>query len=208
MAGQVAARRSRIEAREAERARLTETIATSLQRAAKADEDFAALETTVADDEAGEEGLDSTYEDAAARLAQATAAVEHLRTQEREAGTAAAAAKARVDALELSLRRKDGAATLLAAATDGDGLLGSVASLLQVRGGHEAAIAAALGPASDAVGARRVQDAAAIPPVTRCRTMSWTRPATLPRRSSTCWRRSRSCPPPSMHSPWSRRGAG
>ncbi|MBP6997417.1 MAG: chromosome segregation protein SMC [Phycicoccus sp.] len=160
LAGQVAARRSRIEAREAERARLTETIATSLQRAAKADEDFAALETTVADDEAGEEGLDSTYEDAAARLAQATAAVEHLRTQEREAGTAAAAAKARVDALELSLRRKDGAATLLAAATDGDGLLGSVASLLQVRGGHEAAIAAALGPASEAVGARRVQDAA------------------------------------------------
>lgn len=62
LAGQVAARRSRIEAREAERTRLGETIATSLQRAAKADEDFAALETTVADDDAGEAGLDSTYE--------------------------------------------------------------------------------------------------------------------------------------------------
>ena len=58
---------------------------------------------------------------------------------------------ARKDALELGLSRKDGAGALLAASDDVSGLLGSVAALLTVRGGYEAAVASALGAAADAV---------------------------------------------------------
>ncbi|WP_336276006.1 hypothetical protein [Nocardioides sp. B-3] len=58
---------------------------------------------------------------------------------------------ARRDALELGLNRKDGAGALLAATDTVSGLLGSVAALLSVEAGYEAAVAAALGTAADAV---------------------------------------------------------
>ncbi len=61
--------------------------------------------------------------------------------------------KARTEALALALTRRDGAGALLAAGEELPGLLGSVAALLQVRPGDEAAVAAALGPAADAVAA-------------------------------------------------------
>jgi chromosome segregation protein len=61
------------------------------------------------------------------------------------------ALSARVDALELGLTRKDGGGALLAASSAVSGLLGSVAALLSVRTGYEAALAAALGDAADAV---------------------------------------------------------
>ena len=66
-------------------------------------------------------------------------------TPEREAERDRSSATARIEALELSLRRKDGAATLLAAADADHGVVGTVAALLHVTGGHEAAVAAALG---------------------------------------------------------------
>ena len=70
---------------------------------------------------------------------------------EREAERDRSSATARIEALELSLRRKDGAATLLAAADADHAVVGTVAALLQVTGGHEAAVAAALGWASEAL---------------------------------------------------------
>jgi chromosome segregation protein len=167
LAGQVGARRSRIEAREAEIERLRAIVTASLERATQADQEFAALESTVAHDEEGEVGLDGTYEAAEAELASLEEQIESLLAQEREADRDRASARARLEALELSLRRKDGAATLLAAAeegggadraagADGDspadlGIMGAVASLLTVSGGHEHAIAAALGWASEAL---------------------------------------------------------
>ncbi|MBM6404776.1 chromosome segregation protein SMC [Phycicoccus sp. CSK15P-2] len=150
LAGKVGARRSRIEAGEAEIGRLQTLAAEARQRAADAEKEFAGLEGGIADEEKGEEGLDSTYEAAAERLAEAETEVERLRTAERDAERDRASATARLEALELSLRRKDGAATLLEAADDHE-VLGAVSSLLHVSGGHEAAVAAALGWASEAV---------------------------------------------------------
>ena len=66
--------------------------------------------------------------------------------------------KAREEALALGLRRKDGAGTLLAAGDRIPGLLGSVAALLAVDSGHEAALAAALGGLADAVAVTSVHD--------------------------------------------------
>lgn len=166
LTGQIAARRSRVEAGEAELGRLRTTIASALSRATSAEREFAALEGTVADDEAGELGLDLTYEKGEAELARARGRVEDLLAAQRAVDTERASARARVDALELSVRRKDGAAALLEAAgetalEDEHGILGSVAALLQVRGGHEAAIAAALGSAAEALGVRSTHEAAA-----------------------------------------------
>ncbi len=150
LAGQVGARRSRIEAGESEIGRLQELVAAARARASEAEQEFSRLEGGVAVEEEGEQGLDQTHEVAAARLAQAEAEVERLVAEEREAERLRSSSAARLEALELSLRRKDGAATLLAAGDD-HGVVGTVASLLHVTGGHEAAVAAALGWASEAL---------------------------------------------------------
>ena len=160
LSGQVGARRSRIEAGEAEIGRLRGNVEQSLARAAAAEKEFAGLEASVAVEEEGEEGLDSAYENAAAALESLQAEVERLREEERAAERDRTNATARLEALELSLSRKDGAATLLAAADERHGIVGSVASLLQVSGGHEAAIAAALGWAGDALAVESVGHAA------------------------------------------------
>ncbi len=151
LAGQAGARRSRIEAGEAEIGRLRGIVEAARARAAEAEREFSGLEGSVAVEEEGEEGLDHTHEVAAARLAAAETEVERLVAEEREAERQRSSSAARLEALELSLRRKDGAATLLAAADDDHGVVGTIASLLHVSGGHEAAVAAALGWASEAL---------------------------------------------------------
>ncbi len=160
LAGQVGARRSRIEAGEAEIGRLRQSLEQSRSRAADAEREFADLEASVAVDEEGEEGLDTAHEHAAAELEQAEADVERWREAGRAAESDRSSAAARLEALELSLRRKDGAAALLAAADRSPGISGSVAALLQVETGHEAAVAAALGWAADAVAADTAEAAA------------------------------------------------
>ncbi len=160
LAGQVGARRSRIEAAEAEIGRLAQSLTAATARAADAEREFAALEATVAVDEEGEAGLDSTFERAAAELQQIEAEIERLRSTEHAAERDRVGAKARLEALELSLRRKDGAAALIEAADDAHGILGSVSALLRVSGGHEGAVAAALGWASDAIAVGSAEQAA------------------------------------------------
>ncbi|KGN31857.1 chromosome partitioning protein Smc [Knoellia sinensis KCTC 19936] len=165
LAGQVGARRSRIEAGEAEIGRLRGIIEASQTRATEAEREFSRLEGTVAHDEEGEEGLDSAYETAAEELADIESRIAALEATEREAERDRSSAAARVEALGLSLRRKDGAAALLAASESGadstdHGIVGTVASLLQVSGGHEGAIAAALGWASEALAVGTAKDAA------------------------------------------------
>jgi chromosome segregation protein len=149
--GQVNALKSRSAAAEDEVGRLTTAREEALARAERAQRQFTALETKVAGLDAGEEGLDAEHEAAAAalsdledRLAKTREAVQ---LAERERGALAA----RKEALEIGLNRKDGAGALLAATDSVSGLLGSVAALLSVRAGYEAAIAGALGSAADAV---------------------------------------------------------
>ena len=153
LAGDVAARRSRVEATEAEIGRLRETLAEAERRGHEATVAFAALESQVAGAEEGEEGLDAEHEAAAEALERATAALAELRDTERTAERDRATWQARVDALELSLVRKDGAGALLAG---DEPVLGSVAALIDVEAGYEDAVAAALGAMADAVAVESV----------------------------------------------------
>ena len=161
LAGQVAAKASRIEAAEGEIGRMHETVGAARARAAQAEREFAALESSIAAEEAGEEDLDAGYEQAAAHLDRLQAELEELQEAERSAERDRQSFTARVDALDMSLRRKDGAAALLAAGDDTHTIAGSVASLVQVEAGHEVAVAAALGWAGDALAVDTLAGAAA-----------------------------------------------
>ncbi|MFZ5872289.1 MAG: chromosome segregation SMC family protein, partial [Actinomycetota bacterium] len=85
LAGQVAARRSRVEAAEGEIGRLREALVEAERRGAHAQADFAALEGQVAGVEEGEEGLDAEHEAATAALESAEAELERQREAERAA---------------------------------------------------------------------------------------------------------------------------
>ncbi|MBW3085804.1 Chromosome partition protein Smc [Austwickia sp. TVS 96-490-7B] len=161
LTGQVAAKRGRIDAAEAEIGRLEEAAERAAQRAAEAERQFTRLEVSVAQDEEGEEGLDAAYEEAAAALELARERAEDLRRQERLAERERSAAQGRVEALDMALRRKDGTGLVLAWQKEGDGIgvLGSVATLVNVADGYETAVAAALGWAADAVALTSVDDA-------------------------------------------------
>ena len=134
-----------------------QTVERARARAEQAETEFAALESTVAQDEEGEERLDAAHAGAVEALAAAQARAEELRETERMAERDRGAAQGRVEALALSLRRQDGARVLLGDDADGTdaglqaGIVGAVSAAMTVRGGHETAIAAALGWAADAL---------------------------------------------------------
>ena len=135
LAGQVGARRSRIEAREAEVGRLEEIVSTALARADEAEREFTRLEGTIADEEGSEEGLDEAYERTAAAHDSAAQEGEQIVEAGRTADRDRQSAQARLEALELSLRRKDGVEALREAASGEHEIIGSVAELVTVRGG-------------------------------------------------------------------------
>jgi chromosome segregation protein len=107
----------------------------------------------------GELSLDERHEAAVGAYESIEARVRELAAGEREAERERATWAARADALALGLTRKDGAGALLAAGSRLPGLLGSVAALLTVDAGHEAALAAALGMVADAVAVASATDA-------------------------------------------------
>jgi chromosome segregation protein len=157
--GQVNGLRSRAAAAEEELGRLTEARADVVARADRAQHDFTSLESRVAGLDAGEEGLDAEHEAASSQLSDIEDRLGKLREELTGAERERSSLSARKEALELGLNRKDGAGALLAATDSVNGLLGSVAALLSVRQGYEAAVAAALGSAADAVAVRDVDSA-------------------------------------------------
>ena len=100
----------------------------------------------------GEVGLDDHHDRTVAALRLADERVAELQAAERGAERQVASLRARIDALSVGLDRKDGAAWLQKNRS-GAGLFGSVAKLVKVRPGYEAAVAAVLGAAADAVAA-------------------------------------------------------
>ncbi|MEU9232666.1 AAA family ATPase [Streptomyces subrutilus] len=149
LTGRLGAARSRAGAAQAEIDRLVAARDEAEVRAAAAQEEYEALAQEVGGlDEASEDGA---YEAARAALAEAEAALAAARDAVTSAERSRAAVSARRDALALGLRRKDGTGVLLAARERLAGLLGPAAERLSVAPGYEAAVAAALGSAADAL---------------------------------------------------------
>jgi chromosome segregation protein len=151
LTGQVNALRTRAIAGRDESARLSAAAADARARADQAEVELARVQAEVGMLDAGELGLDTRHENAVATFEAIEARVRELSESEREAERQRSTWTARADALVVGLTRKDGTAALLAAGPRLPGLLGSVAALLTVEPGHEAAIAAALGTIADAV---------------------------------------------------------
>ncbi|MFI7587773.1 chromosome segregation protein SMC [Spongisporangium articulatum] len=179
LAGKVAAQRSTVTAAQDQVARLGTAIEEAAARAERAAAAVAELDAQV-EELAGASGgpsdltesidelrreaerlaalvpvLEGELDLANSELAAADARLESLRRAEREAHVAAQAATVRRQTLETQLQSKDGAGTLLAeAAADPGrvpGLVGSLAAALSVQPGFETAVAAALGPAAEAI---------------------------------------------------------
>ncbi|WP_328927866.1 AAA family ATPase [Streptomyces sp. NBC_00190] len=149
LTGRLGAARSRAGAAQAEIDRLVAARDEAEARAVAAQEEYEALAEEVGGlDDASVEG---EYEAARAALAAAEAELGAARDALTAAERSRAAVSARRDALALGLRRKDGTGALLAARVQLAGLLGPAAERLSVTPGYEAAVAAALGSAADAL---------------------------------------------------------
>ncbi|MFC9814672.1 AAA family ATPase [Streptomyces virginiae] len=149
LTGRLGAARSRAGAAQAEidRLALARDEARTRAQAAQAEYEALAEEVGGLDDPSAE----SDHEAARAELREAEACLGAAREALAAAERERAAVSARRDALALGLRRKDGTGALLAARERLAGVLGPAAERLSVTAGYEAAVAAALGSAADAL---------------------------------------------------------
>ncbi|QZT64142.1 chromosome segregation protein SMC [Mycolicibacterium austroafricanum] len=152
LSGQVDTMRTRVDSVDETVARLTASIDEAGARAQQTQAEFETVQGRVAELDSGEVGLDEHHDRTVAALRLADERVTELQAAERAAERRVASLQARIDALSVGLDRKDGAAWLKENRS-GAGLFDSLANLVKVRPGHEAAIAAVLGAAADALAA-------------------------------------------------------
>jgi chromosome segregation protein len=152
LAGQVDTMRTRVESIDEGVARLSVAIEEAANRVQLTKAEFETVQARVGELDAGEVGLDDHHDRTVTALRLADERVTELQAAERGAERQVASLRARIDALSVGLDRKDGAAWLQENHT-GPGLFGSVAKLVRVTPGYEAAVAAVLGAAADALAA-------------------------------------------------------
>ena len=152
LAGQVDTMRTRVESIDESVARLSVSIEEAATRVQQTQAEFETVQGRVGELDAGEVNLDEHHDRTVGALRLADERVAELQSAERGAERQVASLRARIDALSVGLDRKDGAAWLQKN-HGGAGLFGSVAKLVKVRQGYEAAVAAVLGAAADAVAA-------------------------------------------------------
>ncbi|MGD9620556.1 MAG: chromosome segregation protein SMC [Mycolicibacterium sp.] len=160
LAGQVDTMRTRVESIDETVARLSVAIDDAAARAQQAQVEFEMVQSRVGELDAGEVGLDDHHDRTVSALRLADERVAELQAGERAAEREVASLRARIDALSVGLERKDGA-TWLQENHSVAGLFGSIAHLVKVQAGHEAAVAAVLGAAADAVAAENFEAARA-----------------------------------------------
>lgn len=153
LTGQMETMQARIESIDDSVAQLSERIEEATARAQQTRAEFETVQSRVGELDQGEVRLDEQHERAVAALRFANERVAELQSAERDAERQVASLRARIDALAVGLERKDGAAWLASNHSNDTGLLGPIAKLVKVRPGYEAALAAVLGPAADALAA-------------------------------------------------------
>lgn len=152
LAGQVETMRARVESIDDGVARLTIAIEEAAERAQQAQAEFETVQGRVGELDQGELGLDEQHERTMTALRLADERVAELQAAERAAERQVTSLGARIDALAVGMERKDGAAWLVENFS-GAGFFGTIAKLVKVHRGYEAALAAVLGAAADAAAA-------------------------------------------------------
>ncbi len=148
--GHINGLRSRIDATNAEIARLTASRDAASERLKQFRGDFAALEGEIAGLDASEPDLDSHYERAKAALNELQGKFSKLQEDEQGAAREKAGLTSRLAALQESLMHRDGGEAILAGRSSAR-VKGRLASLMTISAGWEAAVAAALGPLADSI---------------------------------------------------------
>ncbi len=141
---------ARLEAIASEIARLTKARDEANARVESAKRDYSVYELEIASADSGELGLDSQFESARGALNSAKSALGEVIEAERVADRERNGVESKLEAIKLTSASRDGVAALL---NDSRGLsiLGSLASLLEIDSGWEAAAAAALGRYANAI---------------------------------------------------------
>ncbi len=148
--GEVSALRGAIASAEAELGRVSSSLASLDGRTEEAERDVASVQEEIHHLDVSEVELTSALEAAEAEVAARTAAVEELASRARDVDAQRSSHAARAEALRAAVAEADGG---ISALLDGDldGVLGPVADHVRVDGGHDGAVAAALGPLGEAV---------------------------------------------------------
>jgi chromosome segregation protein len=156
--GHIKSLAARLDAIAEEIARLVKARDDAAARAANAQREYSTFEMDIAGADAGELGLDSQFEVAKQALDSSKLNLANLIDAERAADRERNATESKLEALQLTSQSRDGGAALIRDSR-GLSLLGSVASLVKVDSGWEAATAAALGTLSDAIVVRDLSSA-------------------------------------------------
>ncbi|CAM8637466.1 chromosome segregation protein SMC [Candidatus Planktophila dulcis] len=148
--GHIKSLAARLEAITEEISRLAAARAEAQSRVDSAKGDYAKFEMEIGNADAGEQGLDSQFQGAKNSLEAAKKAHSELVDAERAADRERNATESKLEAMRLTSDSRDGAAALIKDSR-GVQILGSIASLIQIDSGWEAATAAALGSLANAV---------------------------------------------------------
>ena len=148
--GHIKSLAARLDAITEEISRLQAARAEAQSRVDSAKGDYAKFEMEIGNADAGEQGLDSQFQGAKNDLESSKKAHTELVDAERAADRERNSTESKLEAMRLTSSSRDGAAALIKDSR-GVQILGSIASLIQIDSGWEAATAAALGSLADAV---------------------------------------------------------
>ena len=156
--GHIKSLAARLEAIAEEISRLIKARDGAQERVDSAARDYSTLEMEIAGADAGEQGLDSLFENAKRDLESAKKKLSELVDLERNTEREKNAVESKLEALRLTSSSRDGGAALVHDSR-GISILGSIASLIRIESGWEAATASALGSLADAIVVRDLNSA-------------------------------------------------
>ena len=148
--GHIKSLAARIEAITEEISRLDSARIEAQSRVDIAKSDYSKFEMEIGNADAGEQGLDSQFDGAKSSLEAAKKIHADLVDAERAADRERNSTESKLEAMKLTSSTRDGASALIRDSR-GVKILGSIASLIRIDNGWEAATAAALGSLADAV---------------------------------------------------------
>ena len=156
--GHIKSLAARLDAIAEEISRLTKARDEAQARVDSASREYSTLEMEIAGADAGEQGLDSLFEQAKRELDAAKKKHSDLIDLERSTEREKNATEAKLEAIRVTSSNRDGG-TALVRDSRGISILGSIASLIRIDAGWEAATASALGSLADAIVVRDLNSA-------------------------------------------------